>query len=926
MFSRISEQQMHLVRWVLTCAWLLLIASLFYDPLSPLITAPNQYWSPFRIKPEDCIPVQNVCLDLQPYPLGAPIFWGMVVPSAIFILLVFGHELWRRICPLSFLSQIPRALGWQRQIKRTDSKTGKVRYEIPKVKKESWLGKNYFYLQFALLFVGLCCRILFINGNAIALGIWLLVTIAAAITVGFLYGGKTWCNYFCPMAPVQKVYAEPSGLLASKAHMSDISITQSMCRTVTDGKEQSACVACQNPCIDIDSERSYWDGIEKPESKFLYYCYLGLVVGYFFYYYLYAGNWDYYFSGAWAMEGNSIQNLLSAGFYLYGQIIPIPKLIAVPLTLMLFTGLGYLFGILSERIYRSYLHFYKQKAPLILIRHHLFSVCTFIAFNLFFIFGGRPFIRLFPNFFQETIDVVLVLLSTLWLYRTIRRDPDLYAKEGLAGRFRKQLIKMDFPLEQYFTGKGIDELNPHEVYVLAKVLPGFTKQKRYEAYKGVLREALEEGYTNSSSSLEVLRQLRTELDVSDTEHRNLLEELGVEDPQLLDPTRQRDLENLVRISGYRKAMERLMYLQNLDVTTASQKVAQTYSITPAEEREILQDFDQEASLKQKSYFYLDRLQKLIRFYHSLNQSVLLAERAIVSLLLEAIRRKKQMLVLAILEAIATLSITLSIDEASDIAKTLGGFSSTVLQDILDDDNSECYQRLDAKLITILKKSGQDASCSVNLELSEVTDTLTTLLQEPNPLIQSASLYLLQKLDFPLSHSLAVDVNSKHPLVEETIKLITKSDRSAPLADFPILERVIYLFNSDFFHSLDNEMLIELSNRAYVKSFQKEEHISEAGDTCRELLLLIEGTVEIRVKRADQTEIVSNLLSGKVLDELEVLTHTNQIGTITAKASPTRVLAIPVDTFDDLLDRDRHLAIKVLELESLRIKGLLGSKV
>ena len=340
MFSRISEQQMHRVRWVLTCAWLLLIASLFYDPISPLITAPNQLWSPFRIKPEDCIPVQNVCLDLQPYPLGAPIFWGMIVPSAIFILLVFGHEIWRRICPLSFLSQIPRSLGWQRQIKRTDSKTGKVRYEIPKVKKDSWLGKNYFYLQFGLLFVGLCCRILFINGNAIALGIWLLGTIAAAIAVGYLYGGKTWCNYFCPMAPVQKVYAEPGALLASKAHMSEIPITQSMCRTTTDGKEQSACVACQNPCIDIDSERSYWDGVEKPESKFLYYSYLGLVVGYFFYYYLYAGNWDYYFSGAWAMEGNSIQKLLSAGFYLYGQGIPVPKLIAVPITLALFTGLG----------------------------------------------------------------------------------------------------------------------------------------------------------------------------------------------------------------------------------------------------------------------------------------------------------------------------------------------------------------------------------------------------------------------------------------------------------------------------------------------------------------------------------------------------------------------------------------------------------
>jgi len=375
-------------------------------------------------------------------------------------------------------------------------------------------------------------------------------------------------------------------------------------------------------------------------------------------------------------------------------------------------------------------------------------------------------------------------------------------------------------------------------------------------------------------------------------------------------------------------MERLMYLQNLDVTTASQQVAKTYSITPAEEREIMQDFDQEASLKQKSYYYLDSLQKLLRFDHSLNQPILLDDRTVVSMLLEAIRRKKQMLVLAILEAIATLNSGanngVNHQEASDIAKNLGGFSSTVLQNILADNNSEWYQRFDPNLIAILKESGKDTACPVSLEVAEVVETLTALLQEQNPLIQSASLYLLQKLDFTLCHSLAVDVDSKHPLVEETIKFITKRDRASTLADFPILERIVYLFNSDFFHSLDNEILIELGDRAYVKSYQEEEHISEAGDTCRELLLLIEGTVEIRVKRPDQTEIISNLLPGKVLDELEVLTHSNQAGTITAKASPTRVLAIPVDTFDDLMDRDRHLAIKVLELESLRIKGLLGT--
>ncbi len=489
---------MHLTRWVLTCGWLLLIASLFYDPISLHITAPEQLWSPFRIKTEECILVQTKCLDLQPYYLGAPIFWGIIVPSSIFILLVFGHELWRRICPLSFLSQIPRALGRQRQIKRVDSK-GKVRYEIPKVRPNSWLGKNYLYLQFSLLFIGLCFRILFINGDPLALGLWLLLTISCAIFVGYWYGGKTWCNYFCPMAPVQKIYAEPRGLLASKAHVSETNITQSMCRTIVDSKEQSACIACQNPCIDIDSERSYWDGVEKPETKLLYYCYLGLVIGYFFYYYLYAGNWDYYFSGAWAMEGNSLNKLLSPGFYLYGHTINIPKLLAVPLTLGIFTLCGYLFGSLAERLYRSYLFFNKQKAPLTLLRHHLFSLCTFIAFNLFFIFGGRPFIRLLPNFAQETIDVVVVLLSTLWLYQNFRRNPELYAKEGLAGRFRKQLVKMEFPITQYFPDKDIEELSPHEVYILAKVLPGFTKQKRTDAYKGVLKEALEEGYVHKTN-------------------------------------------------------------------------------------------------------------------------------------------------------------------------------------------------------------------------------------------------------------------------------------------------------------------------------------------------------------------------------------------------------------------------------------------
>ena len=156
MLANISERQIHRVRWVLSIGWLILIVSLFYDPITSWLTYPENTLSPLKINLENCVIVQGSCLKETPYALGAPIFWGVIVPSAIFILLVFGHEFWRRICPLSFISQIPRALKWQRQKKNVTQKTDKVKNELVKVAKNSWLFRNAIYLQGGLFFVGLC--------------------------------------------------------------------------------------------------------------------------------------------------------------------------------------------------------------------------------------------------------------------------------------------------------------------------------------------------------------------------------------------------------------------------------------------------------------------------------------------------------------------------------------------------------------------------------------------------------------------------------------------------------------------------------------------------------------------------------------------------------------------------------------------------
>ncbi|MEO1620371.1 MAG: EF-hand domain-containing protein [Cyanobacteria bacterium J06632_3] len=553
MLAKLSEKTAHRVRWILVVGWSLLITSLFYDPISSWLTDPRNLASPLHLNQDACIQLQGQCLEESPYALGAPIFWGVVVPASIFILLVLGHEFWRRICPLSFISQIPRSLGWERKRKRTDGKTGKVRYELVKVAKNSWLARNHFYLQFGLFFLGLCSRILFVNSDRLALGLFLVGTIVAALVVGFLYGGKTWCQYFCPMAPVQKVYAEPRALLNSTAHEGDRKvISQSMCRTVSsEGRELSACVACKSPCIDIDAERVYWDGIRQPQQQWLYYGYVGIAVGYFAYYYLYAGNWDYYFSGAWAHEEAQLANLLKPGFYLFNQAIAIPKLVAVPVTLATFTAGFYGLGRTLENRYKAHRLRHHQPAETELIRHRMFTLCTFVIFNFFFTFAGNNFIQLLPAPLPNAFPLLIAVCSSLWLYRTWQRSPNLYQREGLASRLRKQLTKLNLDIAKVLEGRSLDELTADEVYVLAKVLPGFSQEKRLQTYKEVLREAIEDGYVEPANSLASFQQMRRELNISDQEHETALSSISQEEPDLFDVNKRRSRENSLRLGSYR---------------------------------------------------------------------------------------------------------------------------------------------------------------------------------------------------------------------------------------------------------------------------------------------------------------------------------------------------------------------------------------
>lgn len=930
MFANIPERSMHWTRWVLTIGWLLVIASLFYDPWTASLTVPDHPWSPLALTGE-CVQVQGTCVAEEPYPIGATLFWGLIVPSGIFILLVFGHELWRRICPLSFLSQIPRALGWQRQFKRENAKTGKVRYELAKVKPDSWLGRNYLYFQFAYLFIGLCGRILFFNADRLVLGGWLVFTIVAAIAVGYFYGGKSWCQYFCPMAPVQTVFSEPRGLLGSKAHMSDGRITQSMCRTVTpEGNEQSACVACQSPCLDIDSERTYWDGLHKPEEAWMRYGYLGLMVGYFVYYYLYAGNWDYYFSGVWNRDPDQLAALMNPGLYIAGQPIPIPKLLAVPLVLGAFTVAGYFLGRAAEQALHAWKDQQGKKWNDDLIQHRIFASVTFIAFNFFFIFAARPLVLLTPPGFQTVYDIVLVFLSTLWLNRTWRRSPELYSRENLANRFRKQLEKLDLDVSQYVEGRSLDDLNANEVYLLAQILPGFTREKRHEAYKGVVREALEEGYVNSANSLEVLQQMRRELNISDDEHREVLEELGIEDPELLNPARQRSLENQIRLSGYQKSLERLLRLQsqqpNPGVPALSNAESATvrslrseYSITAQEEDWIVSSFSADAGSVQKAEILLARLTEWISCDRALQHPSLQTQPVVLKLLQDNGLRKQELIVQAVLETLTSLKDHPS---AIALAQSLHGLAPETTRQAVEQWTGRL--QLPPNLEAVLMAPAAPVAPQLP-STGETTHHLELLLDHFNPVVQAAALYAIAQLDATRLPAIVPQLSpeTRSPLVQETAAQLLVLPSVPPLSALPALEKLVHLSNSDFFQRIHTDTLMGLGDRAEVRTYASGDVITEAGDTCRELLLLIEGDASIRYPTSDGVR-TEQMHPGQTLDELEVLTHSTTENTIIADSQGTRLLAIPVDAVDDLMDRDPDFARRILELESRQLRRFVQS--
>ncbi|MFM7171156.1 MAG: cyclic nucleotide-binding domain-containing protein [Cyanobium sp.] len=808
MLAALQERHARLLRWMLLSGWLLLVVSL-------LIPA---------------APIQ-----------GNRLFWGTAVPDGVLVIGAISHELWRRLCPLAFVSQLAQAMGWQRTRPGKGNKP-----ELVLVKPDSWLGRHHVELQWGLMIAGLCLRLLGGNSDPLWLALWLVVTLLAAVVVGWAFGGKSWCQYFCPMGPVQTVLIGVRSPLGTTAHVAAPSrITQSMCRTVTqEGKERSACVACQTPCLDIDAERAFWQNLRgKRGLGWAWYSYPGLVLAFFS-----LMEWNaedrgmerplgYIRSGLWAQD----RGLVGRAWLPFEDFGLMPRLAAIPLLL---TAAAWLSVLLCRWVERLLARQGERERAV----HRTRLLATFVAINAFFWFAD-PLQGLLGVNSGQWIRSAVLLLTSMGLYRGWGRDQATYRRENMSESLRRQL--KDLPgLEPALDGRSLDALSPAEVFTLVKAMPAVGLVQARRVYGDVMAEMLRTGRLDQAQSLLELRELRQSLQLDDDDHHAVVGLLDKEHPDLLDTTSlERQSEDLRRELA-QSSLAEFLARHRLTVL-APQALAQRQGeelerlrlmsgLSDPAWQAMVQEFGPQGEAER---------QRLVPLREAwMEEAALLAwltDHGVQDPPLRPLQRVLARRVGDLGQELRLRLVAAGLDPLP-LAVAPGGDFSRVCDLLWDDSDPDT------------------AGWVLMLERQRDPSRFARRLQDLRP-EQASSSFLQSQLD------------------------------GQGVANRPLLEA---LTAWPMFADVSPSVLVWLASKGIERSFTPGEMVLEAGSPSEHLALVLEG--EVRVQLSDERRIT--LGPGNAVGEIGVITEQPRTASVAGGPEGCRLFLLPAAAFEDLLRR------------------------
>ncbi|HEY9102192.1 FAD-dependent oxidoreductase [Chitinimonas sp.] len=206
----------------------------FANYLQLPLLLPQRLWDALRLVSVLTALGLAALLALQPAQ-GLTLFWGVVVPLLPALFLV-APGIWRNLCPMAALNQLPRRLGFSRGLTHT-----------PRIREYSYV------VGIALFLLLVSSRKWLFDASGAATAGLILFGLVGAFAGGLVFKGKSgWCSSICPMLPVQRIYGQTPYALVANSH----------CRP---------CVGCTKNCYDFNPGVAYLADQYDPDRHYVAY-------------------------------------------------------------------------------------------------------------------------------------------------------------------------------------------------------------------------------------------------------------------------------------------------------------------------------------------------------------------------------------------------------------------------------------------------------------------------------------------------------------------------------------------------------------------------------------------------------------------------------------------------------------------------------
>ena len=841
------------------------------------VAAPDEAVSPPQQDPEAWVqPLRWIALlvftavpilGFFAQPLAGRLVWTVAVASLPLFIVLVGYHRWRRICPLAFIAQIPVLL------KRPGSRRAPV-----------WLEANYYYVAFSIFLFSLWLRLIATNGDGRAIAAFFIALSFVALLFGLFFTGKTWCNYICPVSFIEKIYTEPHGLRETR---------NSQC---------VKCSACKKQCPDINEENGYWKEIASSPKKFAYFAFPGLVFGFYYYYFLQSGTWDYYFGGSWTRQPGVIataflpgRDAATAGFFFLPEM---PRAAAAFLTLAACGVTSLLFFTLLERPVGSWLKRRAPEADDAFVRHVMFTLAAFTAFVTFYSFAGAPTLRLVPSL-QHFFLIAIVITATLFLARRLRRTQRAFAEDTLARSILKRWEWPDIPppkdLHDAFL---IHTIRAHE--------SARTSGHVLQIYMDSVRETLANGFV-TYEDVQMLESLRNKLRIKKADHKSFMAQLAEEERTLInDPSKQVSAEKRLQLKTYSRALEKHLKHAPADDGFVL-RLRREYGVTPEEHAAVLD------TLLGGAQGMVARLSEDLRVLESAGDMIqaLDAERSpsndlLGDLLFRAVSR-------AVDRMLRTLGVASDDEIGAAVRQGLCSAGATVRRSSIDALASKLSRSIGERLLAALSQAAQETR-PANLSTS-----LIEQLQSADPYIRAVALSIVADRGASTPEMLDRLGLDEHELVRETALYYKQPQEVRSRQPSSTVRRMIALRSTPIFALLGAESLAELARSSVEINYEPNQVLFSEGQRGSEVFILLAGETKVMREDGECERIVGTEQAGAIIGEMAVLDPGPRSATVIAGPGGAHVLELDGDSFHNALEDDPAIASGVIRTLVQRLR-------